>query len=72
LGKIFGLKRDEVTGDWRKLQSEELHSLYPSPSIIRIIRSKGNEIGTTCRTHREKMTVYSVVVGKSEGKRQLG
>jgi hypothetical protein len=37
--RIFGLKRDEVTGEWRKLHDEELHDLYASPSIIRIIKS---------------------------------
>jgi hypothetical protein len=40
LRRIFGLKRDEVTGEWRKLHNEELHDLYSSPSIIRIIRSR--------------------------------
>jgi hypothetical protein len=39
LRRIFGLKRDEVTGGWRKLRSEELHNLYSSPSIIRRIKS---------------------------------
>jgi hypothetical protein len=37
---IFGLKKDEVTGDWRKLHNEELHNWYSSPSIIRMIKSK--------------------------------
>jgi hypothetical protein len=36
----FGPKRDEVTGDWRKLHNEELHNLYSSPSIIRMMKSK--------------------------------
>jgi hypothetical protein len=40
LRRIFGLKRDEVTGEWRKLHNEELHDLYCSPSIIRIIKSR--------------------------------
>jgi hypothetical protein len=40
LGRIFGLKRDEVTGGWRKLLNEELRDLYSSPSIIRIIKSR--------------------------------
>jgi hypothetical protein len=38
--RIFGPKRDEVTGEWRKLHNEELHDLYSSPSIIRIINSR--------------------------------
>jgi hypothetical protein len=40
LRRIFGPKRDEVTGEWRKLHNEELHDLYSSPSIIRIIKSR--------------------------------
>jgi hypothetical protein len=40
LKRIFGPKRDEVTGEWRKLHEEELHDLYSSPSIIRIIKSR--------------------------------
>jgi hypothetical protein len=40
LRSIFGPKRDEVTGEWRKLHDEELHDLYSSPSIIRIIKAR--------------------------------
>jgi hypothetical protein len=40
LRRIFGPKRDDVTGEWRKLHNEELHDLYSSPSIIRIMKSK--------------------------------
>jgi hypothetical protein len=40
LTRIFGLKRDEVTGEWRKLHNEELRDLYSSPSITRIIKSR--------------------------------
>jgi hypothetical protein len=40
LRRIFGPKRDEVTGDWRKLHNEDLHNLYSSPSIIRMIKSR--------------------------------
>jgi hypothetical protein len=39
LRRIFGLKRDEVTGEWRKLRNEELHNLYSSPGTIRLIKS---------------------------------
>jgi hypothetical protein len=41
LRRIFGTKRDDVTGEWRKLHNEELHNLYLSPDIIRQIKSKG-------------------------------
>jgi hypothetical protein len=40
LRRIFGPKGDEVTGEWRKLHNEELHDLYSSPSILRIIKSR--------------------------------
>jgi hypothetical protein len=40
LGRIFGLKKDEVTGDWRKLHNEELHNLYSSANIIRMIKPR--------------------------------
>jgi hypothetical protein len=40
LRRIFGPKRDEVTGDWRKLHNEELHNLYSSPNVIRMIKSR--------------------------------
>jgi hypothetical protein len=40
LRRIFGLRRDEVTGDWRKLHNEDLHKLYSSPNIIRMIKSR--------------------------------
>jgi hypothetical protein len=49
LRRIFGPKRDEVTGGWRKLHNEELHNLYSSPSIIRMIRE--DEMGRACSTN---------------------
>jgi hypothetical protein len=72
LRKIFGPKRNEVTGDWRKLHNEELRDLYSSPSIIRIIKSRrmrwaGHVAGTG-----EKRNAYRLLVGKPEGKRPLG
>jgi hypothetical protein len=63
LRRIFGPKRDGVTGGWRKLYNEELHNLYSSPSIIRIIKS---------RRMRHEKNVYKLLVRKPEGKRPLG
>jgi hypothetical protein len=42
LRRMFGPKRDEVTGEWRELHNEELHDLYSSPSVIRIIKARRN------------------------------
>jgi hypothetical protein len=66
LRRIFGPKRDEVTGDWRKLHNGELHNLYSSPNIIRM-RWTGHvaRIGA-------KRNAYRILVGKPEGKRPLG
>jgi hypothetical protein len=68
LRRIFGPKRDEVTGEWRKLHSEELHTLYSSPDIIRQVRSRRMRwAGHLARTGEERK-VYKVLVGKPEGK----
>jgi hypothetical protein len=72
LRRIFGPKRDEVTGEWRKLHNEELRDLYSSPSIIRII--KWRRIGWAGHVAQmgEKRHAYRLLVGKPEGKRPLG
>jgi hypothetical protein len=54
LRRIFGPKRYEVTGGWRKLHNEELHNLYSSPSIIKNDQVKENEMGKECSTNRAK------------------
>jgi hypothetical protein len=51
LRRIFGLKRDEVMGEWRKLHNEELRDLYSSPSIIKIIQVEEDEMGRPCSTN---------------------
>jgi len=69
---IFGPRRDEVTGKWRKLHDEELNDTYSSPIIFRVIKSRRMRwAGHVART-RKKTGVYGVLVGKSEGKRPLG
>jgi hypothetical protein len=72
LRRIFGPKRDEVTGEWRKLNNEELHDLYASPSIIRIIKSRRMRWGGHVARMEEKRNAYRLLVGKPEGKRPLG
>jgi hypothetical protein len=54
LRRIFGPKRDEVAGGWRKLHNEELHNLYSSPSIIRMIKSRR---GKACSTNGEEESI---------------
>jgi hypothetical protein len=64
LGRIFGPKRDEETGGWRKLHDEELHDLYSSLSIITIIKSRRMRWAGHVARMREKRNVYRLLVGK--------
>jgi hypothetical protein len=72
LRRIFGLKRDEVMGEWRKLHNKELHALYSTPSIIRIIKSRRMRWAGNIARMGEKRSAYRLLVGKPEGKRPLG
>jgi hypothetical protein len=69
---LFGPKRDGVTGGWRKLHNEELHNLYSSPGIIRIIKSRRMRWVGHVAQMGEKRNVCRLLVGKPEGKRPLG
>jgi hypothetical protein len=70
LRSIFGLKRDEVIGGWRKLHNEELNNLYCSPSIIRISKSRKMRWDHVAQMG-ENWNAYRILVGKPEGKRAL-
>jgi hypothetical protein len=72
LRRIFGSKRDEVTGGWRKLHNEELHNLYSSPSIIRMIKSRKMRWAGPVAQLGEKRNAYRILRGKPEGNRPLG
>jgi hypothetical protein len=72
LRRIFGLKRDEVTGEWRKLHNEELHNLHSSPDIIRQVKPRRMRWAGYVARMGEERKVYKVLVGKPEGKRTLG
>jgi hypothetical protein len=68
LRRIFGPKRDEVTGGWRKLRNEELHNLYSSPSIIKMIKSRRMRWAVNVARIGEKKNAYGILMGKPEGK----
>ena len=72
LGRIFGLNRDEVTGEWRKLHNEGLNDLYCSPNICRVVKSRRMRWAGHVASMGERRGVYRVLVGKPEGKRPLG
>jgi hypothetical protein len=72
LRRIFGQKRDQVTGGWRKSYNEELRDLYSSPSIIRIIKSRRMRLEGHVAQMGNKRNAFMLLVGKPEGKRPLG
>jgi hypothetical protein len=72
LRRIFGLKREEVTGGWRKLCNEELHNFYSSSNIIKMIKPRRMRWAGHVVRMGEKRNAYRLLVGKPEGKRPLG
>jgi hypothetical protein len=72
LRRIFGPKRDEVTGEWRKLHNEELRDLNSSPCIIRMVKSRRMRWTGHVARIGEKRNAYRLLMGKPEGRRPLG
>ena len=72
LRRKFGPKRDEVTGQCRKLHNEELNDLYCSPNIFLVIKSRSMKLAGHVKYMGERRGVYRVLMEKPEGKRRLG
>jgi len=72
LMRVFGSKRDEVTGEWRKLHNEDLRDLYSLPNIVRVVKSRRMRWAGHVVHMGEGRGVHRVLVGKPEGKRPLG
>jgi len=72
LRKVFGPKRDEVIGEWRKLHNKELNDLYSLPNIVWVVKSRRMRwAGHVARMGKDR-GVHRVLVGKPERKRPLG
>jgi len=71
LRRIFGPRRDVVTGDWRRMHNEELNDLYSSPNIVRVIKSRRMRWAGYVARMGEEGVVYRAMVGKPEGRRPL-
>jgi len=72
LRRIFAPRKDEVTGEWRRLHNEELNDLYSSPYIVRVIKRRRMRWAGHVACMGEERGVYRVLVGKLEGRRPLG
>jgi len=72
LKKVFGPKRDEVTGEWRTLHNEELSNLYSLPYIVRVVKSRRMRLAEHVARMGKGRGVYRVLVEKPEGRRPLG
>jgi hypothetical protein len=72
LRRVFGPKRDEVTGEWRKLHNGELNDMYSVPNIVRVVKSRRMRWAGHVACMGKERVVPRVLVGKPEGKRPLG
>jgi hypothetical protein len=70
--RLFGQKRNEIIGGWRKLHNEELHNLYSSPNIIRMNKSRRMRWAGPEARMGDPRNAYRILVGKPEGERRLG
>jgi hypothetical protein len=68
LWRVFGPKRDEMVGGWRKLHNEKLHILYSSPNVIKTIKSRSMRWAGHVTPMGEKRNAYSILVDEPEGK----
>ena len=64
LRRLFGPKRDEVTGEWKRLHNEELYALYSSPDIIPVVKSRRLKLAEHVARMGERRGAYRVLVGK--------
>ena len=72
LRRIFGPRRDEVTGEWRRLHNEELNDLYSSPTIVRVIKSRRMRWAGHMAFMGEERGAYRALVGETGGKETTG
>jgi hypothetical protein len=72
LRRVFGPKRDEVTGEWKKLHNEELNDLYSLPNIVRVVKSRRMRWAEHVERMGANRGVHRVLVGKPEEKSPLG
>ena len=72
LRRIFGPRKGEVTGEWKRLHNEELNNFYSSPNIVRVIKSRIMRWAGHVAHMGEERGVYMVLVGKLDGKSPLG
>jgi len=70
--RIFGSKRDKVTGEWRKLHNEECNDLYSSPNIVRVTKLRRMKWAGHVACMGKRRGIYRVLVGRPEGRRPLG
>jgi hypothetical protein len=71
MSRLFGPKKDEVTGEWRRLHNKELYAVYPSPNIIPVIKPRRLRWAGHVTRMGERRGAYRALVRKSEGRRPL-